>query len=83
VNFHPTYPFEENINEPDKFLRTRCPAWCDRVLFTHGSDNVICQVMTIHFFLLICMSCITPRACLTKVASSFSTEMSIGIQLDG
>lgn len=42
VLFHPTYPFDES--DPGKFMKTRCPSWCDRVLFTPESKKIISNV---------------------------------------
>ena len=27
-----SYPFEEELSLPEKYMETRCPAWCDRVI---------------------------------------------------
>jgi len=35
-NFPPSYPYSEELNEPQSFLRARCPAWCDRILLSHS-----------------------------------------------
>ncbi|XP_046592558.1 uncharacterized protein LOC107221520 isoform X2 [Neodiprion lecontei] len=34
INFLPSYPFEENIDEGSNYMQTRVPAWCDRVLLS-------------------------------------------------
>ncbi|CAH2059579.1 unnamed protein product, partial [Iphiclides podalirius] len=34
VKFPPTYPFEENVELPTHYMKTRCPAWCDRILLS-------------------------------------------------
>lgn len=32
INFPPTYPWSENPDEYESLMKTRAPAWCDRVL---------------------------------------------------
>nr|XP_002128620.1 type I inositol 1,4,5-trisphosphate 5-phosphatase-like [Ciona intestinalis] len=34
ITFPPTYPFSENIADCEDYMRTRCPAWCDRILLS-------------------------------------------------
>lgn len=49
INFPPTYPYEEEPDQPHDYMHTRCPAWCDRVLmsatardlFVLGGEEVI------------------------------------------
>ena len=41
LNFPPTYPFEEDPDAGSKYMRTRCPAWCDRVLFSHPTRQIM------------------------------------------
>uniref|UniRef100_A0A183CJH4 inositol-polyphosphate 5-phosphatase n=1 Tax=Globodera pallida TaxID=36090 RepID=A0A183CJH4_GLOPA len=42
IDFAPTYPWSEEPNCPPKFMNTRPPAWCDRVLFNKNAlRNVI------------------------------------------
>ncbi|CAD6995394.1 unnamed protein product [Ceratitis capitata] len=33
-DFKPSYPFEEDPELPNQYMKTRCPAWCDRVLMS-------------------------------------------------
>ena len=39
--FPPTYPFVEDPNAGSSYMRTRCPAWCDRVLISHEAKSLI------------------------------------------
>lgn len=39
--FPPTYPYEENPREGKMYMRTRCPAWCDRVLMSHEAKSLV------------------------------------------
>jgi inositol-1,4,5-trisphosphate 5-phosphatase len=32
IEFPPSYPYSEDVATPSSFMRTRCPAWCDRIL---------------------------------------------------
>ncbi|XP_066253064.1 inositol polyphosphate-5-phosphatase A isoform X2 [Euwallacea similis] len=41
INFAPSYPFEEVISKATSYMPTRCPAWCDRVLFSHSAEKII------------------------------------------
>ncbi|RNA27849.1 type I inositol 1-4-5-trisphosphate 5-phosphatase-like [Brachionus plicatilis] len=31
-DFPPSYPFMEEFEQPDKYMESRCPAWCDRII---------------------------------------------------
>lgn len=37
IQFQPSYPFEENELEGMNYMKTRCPAWCDRVVLSAGA----------------------------------------------
>ena len=39
--FPPTYPFAEDPSTGTSYMRTRCPAWCDRVLMSHDAKNLV------------------------------------------
>lgn len=41
ITFAPTYPFEENSQKPTTYMTTRCPAWCDRVLFSPEARSIL------------------------------------------
>ncbi|KAL1492083.1 hypothetical protein ABEB36_012578 [Hypothenemus hampei] len=41
ISFPPSYPFEEEIMKANNYMPTRCPAWCDRVLFSHSAQKII------------------------------------------
>ncbi|XP_071050398.1 uncharacterized protein [Onthophagus taurus] len=41
VTFPPSYPFEETISEATKYMQTRCPAWCDRVLLSTTARQLV------------------------------------------
>lgn len=41
LNFPPTYPFEEHPAGGSRYMRTRCPAWCDRILYSHDARVLI------------------------------------------
>ncbi len=44
VRFLPSYPFEENSSSGKSYMKTRCPAWCDRVLLSVTAKQLISQV---------------------------------------
>ncbi|XP_028047934.1 inositol polyphosphate-5-phosphatase A isoform X2 [Monomorium pharaonis] len=41
INFVPSYPFQEDINEPVNYMQTRVPAWCDRVLLSPTAKTLV------------------------------------------
>ncbi|XP_011645590.1 uncharacterized protein LOC105432464 [Pogonomyrmex barbatus] len=41
INFVPSYPFQEDINEPINYMQTRVPAWCDRVLLSPTAKTLV------------------------------------------
>ncbi|KPJ04562.1 Type I inositol-1,4,5-trisphosphate 5-phosphatase [Papilio xuthus] len=41
VKFPPSYPFEENVQLPTHYMKTRCPAWCDRVLLSQSARLLV------------------------------------------
>lgn len=41
ITFPPSYPYEEDPEMPDSYMSTRCPAWCDRILMSPVTKNLI------------------------------------------
>ncbi|KAG5446830.1 Type I inositol 1,4,5-trisphosphate 5-phosphatase [Clonorchis sinensis] len=41
ITFPPSYPFDAASSNPHAYARTRCPAWCDRILF---SPNMLAKL---------------------------------------
>ncbi|RVE52750.1 hypothetical protein evm_002623 [Chilo suppressalis] len=41
VKFPPSYPFEEDVHLPTHYMKTRCPAWCDRILLSQSARLVV------------------------------------------
>ncbi|XP_029646005.1 inositol polyphosphate-5-phosphatase A-like isoform X2 [Octopus sinensis] len=41
ISFPPSYPFSEDTNDGLSYMKTRCPSWCDRVLFNHRAKDII------------------------------------------
>ncbi|EYC14768.1 hypothetical protein Y032_0039g145 [Ancylostoma ceylanicum] len=41
INFPPTYPWSENPDESEVMMKTRAPAWCDRVLMNANAYEVV------------------------------------------
>ncbi|OQR79237.1 type I inositol 1, partial [Tropilaelaps mercedesae] len=39
IHFPPTYPYSESADDGCSFMGTRCPSWCDRVLFGQKARN--------------------------------------------
>ncbi|XP_022670026.1 type I inositol 1,4,5-trisphosphate 5-phosphatase-like isoform X2 [Varroa destructor] len=42
IQFPPTYPYTESADDGHSFMGTRCPSWCDRVLFGLKTRNALC-----------------------------------------
>ncbi|XP_031426785.1 inositol polyphosphate-5-phosphatase A isoform X2 [Clupea harengus] len=41
IVFPPSYPYSEDYSEPTQYMNTRCPAWCDRILFSLTAQDII------------------------------------------
>ncbi|CAG4970705.1 unnamed protein product [Colias eurytheme] len=41
VKFPPSYPFEEDVHLPTHYMKTRCPAWCDRILLSQSARLLV------------------------------------------
>ncbi|KAK7146383.1 hypothetical protein R3I93_013968 [Phoxinus phoxinus] len=41
IRFPPSYPYSEDYTKPTQYMNTRCPAWCDRILMSHGAVDII------------------------------------------
>jgi len=41
VAFPPSYPYSEDPEAPEPYMKTRCPAWCDRVLLSHQAWQLL------------------------------------------
>uniref|UniRef100_A0AAR5QEY6 inositol-polyphosphate 5-phosphatase n=1 Tax=Dendroctonus ponderosae TaxID=77166 RepID=A0AAR5QEY6_DENPD len=52
ITFAPSYPFEETIAKGANYMPTRCPAWCDRVLFSHSAQKIIDEMQSHDYDLL-------------------------------
>ncbi|XP_069969107.1 inositol polyphosphate-5-phosphatase A isoform X4 [Bactrocera oleae] len=40
ISFPPSYPYEEKPDLPTRYLTTRCPSWCDRVLMSPQINEI-------------------------------------------
>ncbi|GFS27244.1 type I inositol-1,4,5-trisphosphate 5-phosphatase [Elysia marginata] len=43
IGFPPSYPFCEDVADGISYMKTRVPSWCDRVLLTHASKDILSQ----------------------------------------
>lgn len=43
IKFPPSYPFTEDMCGTT-YMKTRCPSWCDRILFSHSAKALISDV---------------------------------------
>ncbi|XP_071506501.1 inositol polyphosphate-5-phosphatase A-like isoform X1 [Diadema antillarum] len=41
VNFPPSYPYSEDVSDGHSYMKTRLPAWCDRVFMSHSAKSLI------------------------------------------
>ncbi|KAK8770008.1 hypothetical protein V5799_013530 [Amblyomma americanum] len=41
IAFPPSYPFKEESSGPRSYMRTRCPAWCDRILLSKSAKALV------------------------------------------
>ncbi|XP_065081573.1 inositol polyphosphate-5-phosphatase A isoform X2 [Ochlerotatus camptorhynchus] len=41
ITFPPSYPYEEEPEQPGDYMSTRCPAWCDRILISPAARKLI------------------------------------------
>ncbi|XP_053699108.1 uncharacterized protein LOC128746081 [Sabethes cyaneus] len=41
ITFPPSYPYEEDPQQPGSYMSTRCPAWCDRILISPAARRLI------------------------------------------
>lgn len=41
ISFYPSYPYREDEHGGYSYMNTRCPAWCDRVLFNAAGKQII------------------------------------------
>ncbi|XP_067656266.1 inositol polyphosphate-5-phosphatase A-like [Haliotis asinina] len=48
INFPPSYPFSEDVNDGKSYMKTRCPSWCDRILISHSAKDIIFQDEKFH-----------------------------------
>lgn len=49
INFPPSYPFTEDSTS-SSYMKTRCPAWCDRILMNNLAMELLkVSTVTISF----------------------------------
>lgn len=41
ITFAPSYPYEEEPSLPHHYMKTRCPAWCDRILLSTDARSLV------------------------------------------
>ncbi|XP_024936249.1 uncharacterized protein LOC107263069 isoform X2 [Cephus cinctus] len=46
IKFVPSYPFEEDIKGGTNYMKTRVPAWCDRVLLSPTAKTLVQDIST-------------------------------------
>jgi hypothetical protein len=55
VTFPPSYPYEERVDAPTQFLHKRCPAWCDRVLYSPSARGTVEPASYLQVGCAVCM----------------------------
>lgn len=53
INFPPSYPFEEQTKDAERYMPTRCPAWCDRVVFSENAQKLVHNVRLIFDLIIV------------------------------
>lgn len=41
---HSSYPYSEDSSQGKQYMNTRCPAWCDRILFSASARDLVLKV---------------------------------------
>ncbi|XP_074642951.1 inositol polyphosphate-5-phosphatase A-like [Tubulanus polymorphus] len=41
LDFPPSYPFSEDTDDGCSYMKTRCPAWCDRIIMSHDAIELM------------------------------------------
>ncbi|XP_066998981.1 inositol polyphosphate-5-phosphatase A isoform X2 [Anabrus simplex] len=44
ITFPPSYPYEENEKGADRYMKTRCPSWCDRVVLSSTAKSLVSNI---------------------------------------
>lgn len=39
--FPPSYPFSEELERPHEYMESRCPSWCDRIVFNRNMKAIL------------------------------------------
>ena len=52
IHFPPSYPFTEDMCGTT-YMKTRCPSWCDRILFSHSAKALFVEVSDHRFILAV------------------------------
>ncbi|XP_064630080.1 inositol polyphosphate-5-phosphatase A-like isoform X2 [Lineus longissimus] len=58
VTFPPSYPYSEDVDDGTSYMKTRCPAWCDRIVLNRSAQDCITTSMPIDY------SMIGPTVCM-------------------
>ena len=36
-----SYPFSEELERPHEYMESRCPSWCDRIVFNRNMKAIL------------------------------------------
>jgi len=40
-SFPPSYPYAEEVDKPQEYMESRCPAWCDRIILNKYLKDIL------------------------------------------
>lgn len=72
LNFAPSYPFEESVNQATAYMQTRCPAWCDRVLLSQTAKALVNEEEKIEYNVMGKKTCMGDHKVIKLVAMYFT-----------
>ncbi|OQV12008.1 Type I inositol 1,4,5-trisphosphate 5-phosphatase [Hypsibius exemplaris] len=79
IGFAPSYPYVEDIEKGQYFMKTRCPAWCDRVIMNENSWRTINAHVPLEYGLIgssVCMGDHKPVFLLCNLSQHQSSPLS-------
>uniref|UniRef100_A0A0N5ALK2 inositol-polyphosphate 5-phosphatase n=1 Tax=Syphacia muris TaxID=451379 RepID=A0A0N5ALK2_9BILA len=49
IHFPPTYPWSEDPEDSEMLMKTRAPAWCDRILMNSRAYDMVCTLENVVY----------------------------------
>lgn len=78
VSFPPSYPFEENTSNSTTYMQTRCPAWCDRVVFSKNVKKLVNETKPIDYGLMGINACMGDHKVRERISMTNPVTFKIG-----